>query len=107
MKLIKCVLPGLMAWVALLGLEATAATWSTDLPAAQAKAKAENKMVLINFTALDRAKWCIRLNEEVFSQPEFDKFASNNLRLGSRFQRRSKCRLAAGQRDISPKISRA
>ena len=79
MKLIKCLLPGLIACKALLHLEAGAATWSTDLPAAQAKAKAENKMVLINFTALDRAKWCIRLNEEVFSQPEFDKFASNNL----------------------------
>src|SRR6185503_18986758 len=33
----------------------------------------------INFTASDRCKWCIKLAEEVFSKPEFDKFASNNL----------------------------
>jgi thioredoxin-related protein len=79
MKLIQCVLPSLIVCAAFLRPDANAATWLTDLTAAQAKAKAEEKMVLINFTASDRGKWCIQLNQEVFSQPEFDAFASNNL----------------------------
>src|SRR2546425_6409731 len=79
MKLIRCVLPSLIACAAFLRPEAKAATWMTDLAAAQARAKTENKMVLINFTASDRGKWCIQLNQEVFSQPEFGVFASNNL----------------------------
>src|SRR6185295_2401553 len=56
-----------------------AANWLTDLAAAQAQAKAENKPLLVDFTGSDWCGWCIRLKQEVFSQPEFDKFASENL----------------------------
>src|SRR2546421_11944049 len=58
---------------------ASAADWLTDLPAAQATAKAENKIVLITFTGSDWCGWCIRLRNEVFSQPEFDAYASQNV----------------------------
>ena len=58
---------------------ANAAEWLTDLAKAQAKAKAENKMVLLDFTGSDWCGWCIRLNKEVFSQPEFEQYAAKNL----------------------------
>jgi protein disulfide-isomerase len=53
--------------------------WHTDLGAAQTKAYAENRIVLINFTGSDWCGWCIRLKDEVFSKPEFAKFASDHL----------------------------
>src|SRR2546421_10679822 len=58
---------------------ASAADWLTDLPAAQATAKAENKIVLLDFTGSDWCGWCIRLRNEVFSKPEFDAYANENL----------------------------
>ena len=72
-----------LAWVCLLlrlfPSSGHAANWLTDLPAAQATAKAENKIVLIDFTGSDWCGWCIRLRNEVFSKPEFEAFASDNL----------------------------
>jgi thioredoxin-related protein len=69
------------AWllVAFLPARGSAANWLTDLPSAQATAKAENKIVLIDFTGSDWCGWCIRLRNEVFSKPEFDSFANDNL----------------------------
>src|SRR6266481_5854060 len=69
----------LCIWAAISCLNACAATWLTDLPSAQATAKAENKIVLINFTGSDWCGWCIRLRDEVFSQPEFDAYANDHL----------------------------
>jgi protein disulfide-isomerase len=54
-------------------------TWLTDLPAAQAQAKKENKLVLMDFTGSDWCGWCIKLNREVFNTPEFAKYAKDNL----------------------------
>ncbi len=65
--------------LAILPSAARAANWVTDLPSAQSAAKSENKMVLIDFTGSDWCGWCIRLRNEVFSQPEFDAFAAENL----------------------------
>ena len=53
--------------------------WQTDLPKAQAKAKAEKKLVMLDFTGSDWCGWCIRLNKEVFSKPEFVQYAQTNL----------------------------
>ena len=58
---------------------ANAVEWLTDLAKAEAKAKAENKMVLLDFTGSDWCGWCIRLNKEVFSQPEFAQYAAKNV----------------------------
>ena len=54
-------------------------TWLTDLPAAQAQAKKEKKLVLMDFTGSDWCGWCIKLNKEVFNTPEFAKYAKDNL----------------------------
>lgn len=60
-------------------LQAGAAEWLTDLPKAQAKAKAEKKLVLLDFTGSDWCGWCIKLHKEVFSKPEFEEYARKNL----------------------------
>lgn len=56
-----------------------AATWLTDINAAQAQAAREGKTVLINFTGSDWCGWCIKLRNEVFSQREFDDYAARHL----------------------------
>ena len=70
---------GLLAGLALMQAGAAELQWMTDLPKAQAKAKAENKMLMMDFTGSDWCGWCIRLNKEVFSTPEFAEFAEKNL----------------------------
>ncbi len=51
----------------------------TDWEAAKAKAKAENKPILINLTGSDWCGWCIKLEKEVLSQKAFKDFAAENL----------------------------
>src|SRR5882762_4370711 len=53
--------------------------WFTDAEAAQAKAKVENKLVLLNFTGSDWCIWCQRLKRDVFDKPEFAQFAQSKL----------------------------
>ena len=55
------------------------AEWKTDLPAAKAQAQKENKVLLLDFTGSDWCGWCIKLNKEVFSTPEFAAYAEKNL----------------------------
>lgn len=70
---------GLIACWALAQAGAAELNWTTDLPKAQAKAKAENKLVMLDFTGSDWCGWCIKLNKEVFSQPDFVAYAEKNL----------------------------
>src|ERR1051325_8828309 len=70
---------GLIACWALLQAGAEELQWLTDLPKAQAKAKKENKLVMLDFTGSDWCGWCIKLNKEVFSKPEFAEYAKKNL----------------------------
>jgi thioredoxin-related protein len=55
------------------------ATWLSDFHRAQEEAKASHKLLLLNFTGSDWCGWCIRLQAEVFSQPEFAEYAKQNL----------------------------
>lgn len=69
-------------WVLLVSAfagSAGAASWLTDLSAAQTAARTENKLILVNFTGSDWCGWCIKLKNEVFAKPEFDAFANENL----------------------------
>ena len=45
--------------------------WQTDFAAAKAKAKAEDKLLLVDFTGSDWCGWCKRLVAEVFSKDAF------------------------------------
>jgi thioredoxin-related protein len=76
----RILLTGVMAVI--LAGAATAAdtvTWLTDLPKAQEQARAEKKLVMLDFTGSDWCGWCIKLNKEVFSQPDFAAYAQTNL----------------------------
>ena len=63
----KKLLIGLLVAGAFAKLCAAEAEWLTDLPTALAKAKAEQKMVLLDFTGSDWCGWCIKFNKEVLS----------------------------------------
>lgn len=45
--------------------------WTVDLDRAKKSAEASGKKLLILFTGSDWCHWCVKLNEEVFSKPEF------------------------------------
>src|SRR5205823_6632614 len=51
----------------------------TDVPKAVEKAKAEKKLVMLDFTGSDWCGWCIKLHKEVFSKPEFAEYAKKSL----------------------------
>ena len=55
------------------------ANWFTDFAKAQAAAKAEDKLLLLDFTGSDWCGWCRILRAEVFSRPEFEEYAKKNL----------------------------
>jgi thioredoxin-related protein len=68
----------LMCWMAG-NLAAEEAQWLTSVPDAQAQAKKENKLVLMDFTGSDWCSWCKKLDAEVFSKTEFADYAKKNL----------------------------
>lgn len=53
--------------------------WMTDYPAALQKASKENKLILLDFTGSDWCPWCIKLDQELFSQKTFKDYAEKNL----------------------------
>ena len=65
--------------VAAVATIASGAEWMTDLEAAKAKARAENKAVLVDFTGSDWCGWCVKLDNEVFSKREFQNWAKDHL----------------------------
>src|SRR5882672_7510636 len=75
----KKIAVGLIACWALLQAGAEELQWMTDLHKAQAKAKEEKKLVMLDFTGSDWCGWCIKLNKEVFSTPDFAEYAKKNL----------------------------
>jgi len=75
----KKIAVALLAGWALAQAGATELDWMTDLGKAKAKAKEENRLVLMDFTGSDWCPWCIKLRKEVFSTPEFTEYAKKNL----------------------------
>ena len=49
--------------------------WHTNFEEAKAKARSEDKLLLLDFTGSDWCGWCIRLKREVFEQEVFQKEA--------------------------------
>ena len=56
-----------------------AAGWDDNYEKALTQAKTGKKMVLLDFTGSDWCGWCIKLDKEVFSKPEFKTYAKDNL----------------------------
>lgn len=53
--------------------------WVADLPKALEQARAENKLVLLDFSGSDWCVWCIKFDDDVLSKPEFGTYARSNL----------------------------
>lgn len=53
--------------------------WLTSYEEAQKEAKSHQKLLLMDFTGSDWCGWCIMLDKEVFSKPEFKEYADKNL----------------------------
>lgn len=60
---------------------ATLALWRTDFPGALKQARAENKLVLLDFTGSDWCPTCIQLQHDVLSTEKFAAYAGAKLEL--------------------------
>ena len=69
----------LCCWLAVQSFAAEESAWLTDLPKAQAQAKADQKLVVMDFTGSDWCPWCIKLRKEIWNTPEFKEYAAKNL----------------------------
>jgi len=56
-------------------------TWGTDFNQALTQARADGKMVLLDFTGSDWCPWCIRFDHEVLETDQFATYAQNRLEL--------------------------
>jgi thioredoxin-related protein len=64
----------------LIGITASAeSNWVTDYKKAQEAAKAGKKLMVLEVRGSDWCGWCMKLDKEVFSTPEFQNYASRNL----------------------------
>jgi thioredoxin-related protein len=59
--------------------EKVEAVWLTDFEAAKKLAAEKNLPILVNFSGSDWCGWCIKLDNEVFSQDAFKAYANENL----------------------------
>ncbi len=57
----------------------TEANWLTDMEQAKQQAKAEGKVILMNFSGSDWCANCMRLEKDLFQQEAFQTFAKENL----------------------------
>jgi thioredoxin-related protein len=65
-----------MLWGQVMAAEAV---WLNDLPKAQAEAKTEKKIVLMDFTGSDWCPACIALRKKVLDSKEFQEYATKNV----------------------------
>ena len=77
----KKLLIAMLAATVLWQVNAAESTWLTDLPKAHAQAKAENKIVLLDFTGSDWCGWCIKFDKDTLSTPKFAEYAKAHLEL--------------------------
>ncbi len=75
----KCLLTLCLTLLSLNLVSAAGDAWMTDFEAAREKALAEQKPILVDFTGSDWCGWCIKLDEEVFSQSAFQQYAAAEL----------------------------
>jgi len=73
-------LPCTLAILALTSAATFAKTgWVDDFDKGLAKAKAEKKVAVVDFTGSDWCGWCIKLDKEIFSKKEFKDYAKDKL----------------------------
>ncbi len=60
-------------------LHAEQSNWFTDFEKAKAAAAERNVPILADFAGSDWCGWCMKLDQEVFSLPEFQAYAKEHL----------------------------
>jgi thioredoxin-related protein len=76
------------------------AEWGTDFEQAKSKAKAEQKLVLVNFSGSDWCAPCIKMKKNIFEQTVFTDYADANLVLvRADFPRSKKNKLDKAQQE--------
>ncbi len=55
------------------------AEWTDNFAAAVQRAKAANKLILIDFTGSDWCPWCMKMKAETLDQQAFKDYAAKNL----------------------------
>ena len=76
----KKVILGTFIALALIGATAgESSLWLADFSKAQVQAKADKKLVLLDFTGSDWCPPCKALHKNVLSKPEFEAYAKTNL----------------------------
>jgi thioredoxin-related protein len=53
--------------------------WSENFAEASARAKAEKKLLLVNFTGSDWCPACVQIDKDVYLRPEFREYAKKSL----------------------------
>jgi thioredoxin-related protein len=66
-------------WLVFAAFARAESDWLHDWNKAQEEAKANHKLLFLNFTGSDWCGWCIKLDKDIFSQPKFKDFAHDNL----------------------------
>ncbi len=59
--------------------DAVQGKWLTSLDVAKAEAEKRNVPILVDFSGSDWCGWCLKLDKEVFSKPEFEEYADKSL----------------------------
>ena len=62
-----------------LGADAKASDWETDFAKAATNASRSSLYMLLDFSGSDWCGFCMKLDEEVFTKPDFKRFAKENL----------------------------
>jgi thioredoxin-related protein len=80
--------------------------WRTDLNQAEAEAKKNHKLILLNFSGSDWCGPCIKLEKEIFENPEFQEYAKQNLvMVNADFPRQKRNRLDPKQTALNEKMA--
>ena len=68
-----------IAFTVVAAASASGDLWLTSYKLAVSQSKKTGKPIMVNFTGSDWCHWCIQLDNEVFSKPEFKKWAQKNV----------------------------
>jgi len=79
MKIVRSLVCLLALMLPVLAASAADAPWLTDYNLAVQTAKTQKRPVLMDFTGSDWCPYCIQMDKEVLTQPEFLDYASKNL----------------------------
>jgi len=79
MKIVRSLVCLLALMLPVLAASAADAPWLTDYNLAVQTAKTQKRPVLMDFTGSDWCPYCIQMDKEVLSQPQFLEYASKNL----------------------------